>query len=195
MLDVYLTRVRSQTTAHGSPPRHPLTIAAPTAAPANAARPRPAPARAASPSSSGTSGPPTTSCSRSRTTPAPPTTSRRPIAPGWPTARRGCERELGDATELYGKELCVVLAGLAVDRPEVTDAASLVELLGRSPDDTIVRLIMGEDLRDPDRAETAERAIAGDPEAIEAMLEHVGGQHGKDGKTWLTTLYARAARR
>jgi DNA-binding transcriptional ArsR family regulator len=99
--------------------------------------------------------------------------------------------ELGDATELYGKELCVVLAGLAVDRPEVTDAASLVDLLGRLPDDTIVRLIMGEDLRDPDRAETAERAIAGDPEAIEAMLEHVGGQHGKDGKTWLTTLYER----
>ncbi len=99
------------------------------------------------------------------------------------------QAEIGDATELYGKELCVVLAGLAVDRPEVTDAASLVGLLRATSDDTIVRLILGEDLRDPDRSETAELAIAGDDAAINAMMEHLVGHVGHDAKEWLSRIY------
>ena len=96
---------------------------------------------------------------------------------------------LGAATDLYGKELCVVLAGLAVDRPEVTDAASLVELLGRVPDDTVVRMILGEDLRDPERGETAERAMTGDAEAIEAMLDHLDGHADDHAKQLAVSLY------
>jgi DNA-binding transcriptional ArsR family regulator len=104
-------------------------------------------------------------------------------------AKADLKSQVGEATELYGKEFCVVLAGLAVDRPEVTDAASLVALLRRVPDDTVVRLILGEDLRDPERGETAERAMSGDAEAILTMLDHLEG-HGDDrAKGMAVSLY------
>ena len=43
-----------------------------------------------------------------------------------PRRRRALRAQAGDALEVYGSELCVVLAGLAVDRPEVRDAADFV---------------------------------------------------------------------
>ncbi len=46
-------------------------------------------------------------------------------------------------------DLCVVMAGLAVDRPEVRDAAGFVALLAELDDDTIVRAVLADDLRDP----------------------------------------------
>ena len=104
-------------------------------------------------------------------------------------AKADLRTRLGDATELYGKELCVVLAGLAVDRPEVTDAASLVALLRTIPDETIVRLILGEDLRDPERAEIAEHAIAGDEAAIDVMMERFVAHLGHEKKQWYSEIY------
>ena len=50
-------------------------------------------------------------------------------------AKADLRRESGPALDLYGHELCIVLAGLAIDHPEVTDAASFMRLLdavGRS---------------------------------------------------------------
>ena len=95
----------------------------------------------------------------------------------------------GAAMELYGKDLTVVLAGVAVDRPEITDAASILEALGTTPDDTIVDLFLGEELRDPDRRDTAERARAGDEAAIESMMEHFVGHLGKEQQAWLANIY------
>jgi DNA-binding transcriptional ArsR family regulator len=73
----------------------------------------------------------------------------------------------GESFELYGGELCIVLAGLAVDRPEVQTAAQLVDLVSDLDDMTVVRMILGEDLRDPEIAPIVERALAGDEAAIE----------------------------
>jgi len=62
----------------------------------------------------------------------------------------------------------------------VTDAASLLDLLRRTPDATVVRLIVGEDLRDPERADITERALAGDEAAIAKTLDHLMGHHPDD---------------
>ncbi len=104
-------------------------------------------------------------------------------------AKATLRESLGDDLELYGKELCVVLAGLAVDRPEIVDAASLLAVLERTPDVEIVRLIVGEDLRDPERAEVTERAIGGDEAAIAATIDHLIGNHDDHVKDLATTLY------
>lgn len=73
----------------------------------------------------------------------------------------------GESLELYGGELCIVLAGLAVGRPEVRTAAQFVDLVSGLDDMTIVRQILGEDLRNPETAPIVERALAGDDSAIE----------------------------
>ena len=96
---------------------------------------------------------------------------------------------LGDALDLYGQEMCVVLAGLAVDHPEVTDAASFLERFEAASDDEIVRLIVGEDLRDPDRAEIVERAIAGDEVAIAQTVDALVGQGHEHARDLVLSLY------
>jgi DNA-binding transcriptional ArsR family regulator len=75
----------------------------------------------------------------------------------------------GESLELYGGELCVVLAGLAVDRPEIRTASQFVDLVTDLDDATVVRMILNEDLRDPDRAPVTERALAGDQAAIDEV--------------------------
>jgi DNA-binding transcriptional ArsR family regulator len=97
--------------------------------------------------------------------------------------------QLGDALDLYGKELCVMLAGLAVDRPRITDAASFLSTLKETPSDTVVRLIVGEDLRDPERAETIERALAGDEAAIAETVDVAVGRHDEHARELALTLY------
>lgn len=83
----------------------------------------------------------------------------------------------GDALDMYGKELCVVLAGLAVDHPEAKDAAGFVRLMDASDDDTLLRVIVGDHLRDPDLRDTADKAAAGDPEAVATIAEVLGQGH------------------
>jgi DNA-binding transcriptional ArsR family regulator len=91
-------------------------------------------------------------------------------------AKANLRAQAGDSLDVYGSELCVVLAGLAVDRPEIHDAADLAALIGSLDDATIVRAIVADDLRDPERRLVTERAIAGDEAAIEVlkgnMTEH-----------------------
>jgi len=81
-------------------------------------------------------------------------------------AKAALRAQAGDALDVYGSELCVVLAGLAVDRPEIRDAADLAALIGSLDDATIVRAIAADD---PERRLVTERAIAGDEAAIEVL--------------------------
>ncbi len=85
-------------------------------------------------------------------------------------AKASLRAQAGAALEVYGTELCVVLAGLAVDRPDVHDAADLAALVATLDDEAIVRAIAADDLRDADRRENMERAIAGDEAAIDQLL-------------------------
>ena len=58
---------------------------------------------------------------------------RRPAGGRPSLAGRGqggpARRRPATSVDIYGSELCVVLAGLAVDRPEVRDAAGLTDLV------------------------------------------------------------------
>jgi DNA-binding transcriptional ArsR family regulator len=83
------------------------------------------------------------------------------------TAHAEMRTLFGESFDLYGGELCIVLAGLAVDRPEVRTAAAFVDLISDLDDTTVVRTILGEDLRSPELAPIVERALAGDEAAIE----------------------------
>ncbi len=84
----------------------------------------------------------------------------------------------GQAYELYGSsELCISLATLAVDRPDVTDAAAFVDLLREIEPAAVLRAIIGEDLRDPRKREAAELAATGDEPAILAMVKAFSDGH------------------
>jgi DNA-binding transcriptional ArsR family regulator len=79
-------------------------------------------------------------------------------------------QRMGDAFELYGSELCIVLAGVAVDQPAVRDAAAFVDLVASLDDAAVVRAILAEDLHDPERHRLTEQAIAGDAAAADELL-------------------------
>ena len=121
---------------------------------------------------------------RSTSRSACPRTRVRPTI-SWPATGAGSARAAtrvraatGEAFELYGSsELCVTLATLAVDRPEITDAASFVGLLRDADPASVLRAIIGEDLRDPRKREAAELAVAGDDEAIASLVKAFGDGH------------------
>ncbi len=85
-------------------------------------------------------------------------------------AKASLREQAGDSVELYASELCVVLAGLAVDRPEVRDAADFADLIASLDEATLVRAIVAEDLRDADRRRLTEQAVGGDDAAIAELL-------------------------
>lgn len=89
-------------------------------------------------------------------------------------------RRTGDALDLYASELCIVLAGLAVDRPEVRDAADFVAMLATLDDAVIARVAVSEDLRDPERRAITERAMTGDRAAIDELLACFADQYPAD---------------
>jgi DNA-binding transcriptional ArsR family regulator len=89
-------------------------------------------------------------------------------------------RRTGDAFELYGSELCIVLAGLAVDQPSVRDAAAFIDLLATVDDATVVRTIVAEDIRDPERRQLTEQAMAGDRAAADQLLSSLADHYPAD---------------
>ncbi|MDP9483319.1 MAG: metalloregulator ArsR/SmtB family transcription factor [Chloroflexota bacterium] len=95
----------------------------------------------------------------------------------------------GTALELYGLELCVVLAGLAVDRPEVRDAAGLVALVNDLDDAAIARTVVSDDLRDPERRRLSEQALAGDDAAIDELVSGWADSHSPDKVARLRAMY------
>jgi DNA-binding transcriptional ArsR family regulator len=104
-------------------------------------------------------------------------------------AKADLRRRTGDALDLYGHELCIVLAGFAVDHPEVTDAASFMRFIDAADDRTVLRTIVGDDLRDPEIHETVERAIDGDATAIATMTERASAHHDPAFKAYVSAIY------
>jgi DNA-binding transcriptional ArsR family regulator len=114
-----------------------------------------------------------------------PLADRRWLAEG----KTALRETVGDALELYASDLCIVLAGLAVGRPDVRRAAEFVELVRSTPDREIVRTFVAEELRTPETRPLAERALAGDAEAIEALAARMA-EHGPGSRPGrLATLY------
>lgn len=95
-------------------------------------------------------------------------------------AKASLREEVGDAIEVYAGEMCVVLAGLAVDRPEVRDAADFADLIASLDETALVRAAVAEDLRDPDRRELTEKAIGGDEAAIAELMTGLVEHHSAD---------------
>jgi len=86
----------------------------------------------------------------------------------------------GSAMEVYGSEMCVVLAGLAVDRPDIRDAAAFADLVAATESAEIVRAIVADDLRDPERRARTEAALEGDQAAIDALLAGMADHYPAD---------------
>jgi DNA-binding transcriptional ArsR family regulator len=108
----------------------------------------------------------------------------------WLTEHKAELRQrVGDAVAIYGDELCVTLAGLAVDRPDVRTAAEFVDLVHETPDRTVLQLILGHDLRNPETRELAERSLDGDVEAIEELLDKHAEFHTADKRERYAMIY------
>jgi DNA-binding transcriptional ArsR family regulator len=108
----------------------------------------------------------------------------------WLTGARATLRgQVGDAVDRYTSELCVVLAALAVERSAVRDAAAFVRLLDELDQETIVRTIVAEDLRDPERRELTERALAGDDAAIRALVTESAESQPADVQEQLEAIF------
>ena len=109
----------------------------------------------------------------------------------WLTRGEGAPARARPVTtvEVYAGEMCVVLAGLAVDRPEVRDAADFADLIASLDEATLVRAVVAEDLRDPDRRQLTEQAIGGDEAAIaELMAGLIDSPPGRQGRALVGDL-------
>jgi DNA-binding transcriptional ArsR family regulator len=98
----------------------------------------------------------------------------------------------GESVDLYGQELCIVMAALAVDRPEVRDAAAFVDLVGTVDDRTIIKTMLGEELRRPETHDLVERALAGDHDAVVELAQIAAEGHpGKQRAEFAIRLFER----
>ena len=78
-----------------------------------------------------------------------------------------------DLESLFANELCISVAGVAVDRPDARDSAGFVAALEATDPATILRLGFHDALADPAQRPLIERAIEGDTAALgeaEAVL-------------------------
>jgi DNA-binding transcriptional ArsR family regulator len=67
-------------------------------------------------------------------------------------------------------EFCVFGAGLILDRPEVTDAASFVRLLDETAGDDFANTVLADSVRDPARQTEVHAALEGDRAATASLL-------------------------
>src|SRR5690349_9362595 len=67
-------------------------------------------------------------------------------------------------------ETCIMGAGLILDRPGVTDAASYVDALRTSSGPEFAQIALADHLRHHEESPVVEAAIDGDREAVESML-------------------------
>lgn len=74
---------------------------------------------------------------------------------------------------LFGSEACVVIASLAVDRPEIKTAAQFVEAVRSAPREDVLNVLFAEYLNKPETRAAVEATIAGDMSAIDSVLEEV----------------------
>ncbi|HEX8939641.1 MAG TPA: metalloregulator ArsR/SmtB family transcription factor [Candidatus Limnocylindrales bacterium] len=90
---------------------------------------------------------------------------------------------------LYGSEFCIVLAGLAVDRPEVQDAASFVALVREADRTTILRTILSQGDETPEQRAMLDRAVEGDLDAVRQRLEVLLATHEPEERERIGRLF------
>src|SRR5689334_13813861 len=81
-------------------------------------------------------------------------------------------------------ETCIMGAGLIIDRPDVTDAASYVRALGDSTGTEFAQIVLADNLRHHDQSAVVQAAIDGDRDAVERML----GDWPEQKRGWLRRL-------
>ncbi len=81
-------------------------------------------------------------------------------------ARSDLNLELEGVGGLRAVEVAVSVAGLAIDRPQVNDAADLVEFVAGLDPHEVVRLVFSESMSDPAMRTCLEGALAGSAEAL-----------------------------
>ena len=67
-------------------------------------------------------------------------------------------------------ETCIMGAGLIIDRPDVTDAASYVAAIRSSTGAEFAQIVLADNLRHHEQSPVVQAAIDGDREAVESML-------------------------
>jgi len=81
-------------------------------------------------------------------------------------------------------ETCIMGVGIMVDRPDVLDAQTYVDLLASSTGASFAQIVLADNLRHPDQQPVVQAAIDGDRESVERML--LGWPEQKRG--WLRRL-------
>lgn len=77
----------------------------------------------------------------------------------------------GDFESIFGAEMGIYVAALAVDRPDLRTVEAFVAEVERIPTDDLLRAVLCDLERDPDLGAIVTRAIGGDAEAVEALRE------------------------
>jgi DNA-binding transcriptional ArsR family regulator len=81
-------------------------------------------------------------------------------------------------------ETCIMGAGLIMDRPEVTDAASYVAAIRSSSGSAFAQIVLADNLRHHEQSPVVQAAINGDRESVESMLD----QWPEAKRAWLRRL-------
>ncbi len=84
-------------------------------------------------------------------------------------ARAELDLQLDGVGALRAVEVAVSLAGLAVNRPDVHDAAGLVEFVAGLDPHEVVRLVLAESMSDPKMRECLDAALTGSADAIQEL--------------------------
>jgi DNA-binding transcriptional ArsR family regulator len=79
--------------------------------------------------------------------------------------------------DAFAVELCLGVALLAIDRPEVRTAADLVALVEATSPVVIARTVFAEELQDPSLRPLIERALAGDQTVFETLTPKLSEWH------------------
>jgi DNA-binding transcriptional ArsR family regulator len=72
--------------------------------------------------------------------------------------------------QTMNEETCVHAATLIVDRPDITDAAGVVDLLEQTSGKTFAHMVLGDSMHDPARRAEVVAALEGDPGATSALV-------------------------
>lgn len=105
------------------------------------------------------------------------------------SARTSLEATVGEGLKLYGSEFCVVLAGLAIDHPEVQDARAFVDLVAGSSRQAILRTVLYRSDGAPEDQALTERALSGDDAALQARVEALTSSHDLEERDRLVGLF------
>jgi DNA-binding transcriptional ArsR family regulator len=104
-------------------------------------------------------------------------------------AKAALTSQRAGTVDLYGREFCIPLAGLAIDRPDVIDAAGFIRLINATPVADVVAALVADDLRDPTRRDRTTRALEGDKASIDELTQETALSHSSDNAERFAKLF------